>query len=164
MKLSQMFYSLAFFVLALTSNGMAMPLAAPSDNKDATVAMDEPEPTTYLVTHEQMMHWIATTDAKLTFVGKLFNLLVLRSAQDTTVTYCSKCIDSVCVGPCTVYSGGAMCLNAPGMSCLAAMNNVGFCNHSGCRGSCNQLSTCRTHLDNGFCYTPGTVSILVSMA
>lgn len=30
-----------------------------------------------------------------------------------------------------------------------------------CGGSCNQLSTCGTQLDDGYCYTPDTQSILV---
>ena len=122
------------------------------------------KPATYGMSYEQMMHWIATTDAELTFVGAPINPLAPRAAQNTMVTYCSKRIDSVCGGPCTVYNGGATCLSAPNTNCLSATNNVGFCDHAGCSGSCNQLSTCGTRLDNGFCYTPGTKSIVVSSA
>ena len=110
------------------------------------------------------MHWIATTDAELTFVGEPINPLTPRSAQITTVTYCNKRINDVCGGSCTVYSGGAACLDAPGTNCLSATNNVGFCDRGGCGHSCNQLSTCGTHLEKGFCFTPGTQSILVSSA
>ena len=107
------------------------------------------------------MHWISTTDAELTFIGKAINPLAPRSAEDTTVTYCSNRVDDVCGGPCTVYTGGAACLNTPNTNCLAAITNVGFCDRSGCTHSCNQLSTCGTRLDNNFCFTPGTQSILV---
>ena len=110
------------------------------------------------------MHWIANTDAELTFIGKPLNPLAPRSAQDTMVTYCSHRVDNVCGGPCTVYNGGATCLTAPGTNCLAATTNVGFCDRAGCGHSCNQLSTCGTRLDNNFCFTPGTASILVSSA
>ncbi|KAI0729529.1 hypothetical protein C8Q72DRAFT_828949 [Fomitopsis betulina] len=57
--------------------------------------------------------------------------LASREALSTTVTYCSQRIDSVCGGACTVYTGGATCLNAPDTNCLAATNNVGFCSSSG---------------------------------
>lgn len=80
------------------------------------------------------------------------------------VTYCSSRTQNVCGGACTVYNGGATCLAAPGTKCLAATNNVGFCDRGGCGGSCNQLSSCGTRLDNGFCFTPGTASIIVSSA
>ncbi|KAI0716405.1 hypothetical protein C8Q76DRAFT_724119 [Earliella scabrosa] len=119
---------------------------------------------TYLMSHEAMMHWIATTDAELTFIGEPINPLVPRSAQATMVTYCSRRTVNVCGGACTVYNGGARCLDAPGTNCLAATNNVGFCDRAGCTGSCNQLSTCGTRMDNGYCYTPGTRSINVSNA
>ncbi|KAI0739157.1 hypothetical protein C8Q80DRAFT_1222341 [Daedaleopsis nitida] len=108
-----------------------------------------------------MMHWLATTNAELTFIGKPINPLAARSAQTTIVTYCSQRIDNVCGGACTVYNGNHACLNAPNTNCLSATTNVGFCDRGGCGGSCNQFSTCGTRLDNGFCFTPGTASILV---
>ncbi|KAI0755823.1 hypothetical protein C8Q74DRAFT_1320149 [Fomes fomentarius] len=118
----------------------------------------------YLRTHDEILHWIATTDAELTFIGNPINPLTPRAAQNTMVTYCSSRTQNVCGGSCTVYNGGATCLAAPGTKCLAATNNVGFCDRGGCGGSCNQLSTCGTRLDNGFCFTPGTASIIVSSA
>ena len=122
------------------------------------------QPAAFLMSHEQMLHWLATTDAELTFVGEPINPLSPRSAQITTVTYCSTRIENVCGGACTVYTGGATCLNAPDTNCLAATNNVGFCDRGGCTHSCHDLATCGTRLDNGFCYTPGTQSIAVSSA
>ncbi|EIW54845.1 uncharacterized protein TRAVEDRAFT_130874 [Trametes versicolor FP-101664 SS1] len=122
------------------------------------------KPASYLVSHEAMMHWLATTDAELTFIGEPPNPLTPRAAQNTMVTYCSSRTQNVCGGHCTVYNGGAACLNAPKTKCLSATKNVGFCDRGGCGGSCNQLSTCGTRLDNGFCFTPGTASIIVSPA
>ncbi|KAN0085668.1 hypothetical protein V8E55_006802 [Tylopilus felleus] len=116
------------------------------------------------MSHDEMMYWIANTDAVLTFVGDTINPLSSRSALTTTVTYCSTRIDDVCGGACTVYNGGATCLDAPDTNCLAATNNVGFCSSSGCGGSCNQLSTCGTQLEYGYCYTPDTQSIAVTNA
>ncbi|KIP09619.1 hypothetical protein PHLGIDRAFT_67177, partial [Phlebiopsis gigantea 11061_1 CR5-6] len=119
-----------------------------------------------IVSEAEFKNWLATTDAEIIYVGEpiVDNPLAARSAQNTMVTYCSNRVDNVCGGPCTVYNGGATCLNTPGTNCLAATNNVGFCDHGGCSGSCNQLSSCGTRLDNGFCFTPGTKSITVSSA
>ena len=120
-----------------------------------------------LMTIEQFKHWLANTDAEVTFHGKpLGDLSDLhkRNALNTIVTYCSNRIDNLCGGPCTVYNGGATCLETPDTNCLSATNNVGFCDTSGCGGSCNQFSSCGTRLDNNFCYTPGTESILVGTA
>ncbi|PIL23598.1 hypothetical protein GSI_14911 [Ganoderma sinense ZZ0214-1] len=86
------------------------------------------------------------------------------ASENTMVTYCNKRVNNVCGGSCTVYNGGAACLDAPGTNCFVATNNVGFCDRAGCGHSCHQLSTCGTRLDNGFCFTPGTQSILVSSA
>ncbi len=77
------------------------------------------------------------------------------------ITYCSSRTQNVCGGACTVYNGGATCLYAGGTVCIAATANVGFCDRQNCGGSCNQLASCGTRLDNGFCYTPGTQSIIV---
>ena len=118
---------------------------------------------------DEFMHWLVTTDADITYIGEPIDVnsfstrssLTRRAAESVKVTYCSHRVDKVCGGPCTVYNGGATCLNAPKTSCLAATANVGFCDHKGCSGSCNQLSTCGTRLDNGFCFTPGTKSIIV---
>ncbi|EPT00543.1 hypothetical protein FOMPIDRAFT_1122259, partial [Fomitopsis schrenkii] len=119
------------------------------------------------VSRDDMMNWLRTTDANLTFVGEPIpgvnapEGLASRDAQNTMVTYCTTRNDDVCGGTCAVYNGGPTCLSAPGTNCLSATNNVGFCDRSGCGHSCNQLSSCGTHLDSGFCYTPGTRSILV---
>ncbi|KAI0372666.1 hypothetical protein BV20DRAFT_963718 [Pilatotrama ljubarskyi] len=109
-----------------------------------------------------MAHWIATTDAELTFVGDLPNPLAKRSAQSTTVTYCTKRIGTICGGTCTVYTGGATCLDAVGTTCLTATKDIGFCDETECNGDCNALSLCGTSMASGFCFTPNTQSILVS--
>ncbi|KAK0494332.1 hypothetical protein EDD18DRAFT_1320803 [Armillaria luteobubalina] len=128
-------------------------------------ASPTPEPVSAAIwTDAEFDHWLATTDAKITYHGDATppNPLAPRDALTTRVTYCNRRTNSVCGGACTVYNGGATCLNAPNTVCLAATHNVGFCDRAGCGGSCNQLSTCGTHLDGGFCYTPGTRSIIVS--
>ncbi|CAA7263907.1 unnamed protein product [Cyclocybe aegerita] len=126
------------------------------------VASPTPEvPASFILTDAEFDHWLATTDAEITYVGEPYNPLTERDILATRVTYCSQRVFNVCGGACTVYNGGATCLNAPNTNCLAATNNVGFCDRAGCGGSCNQLSTCGTRLDGGFCYTPATRSILV---
>ena len=120
-----------------------------------------------LVTIEQFRRWLATTDADVTFHGKPLGDLSdisKRNALDTMVTYCNKRIDDLCGGTCHVYNGGATCIAASGTACLSATNNVGFCDRGSCGGSCNQFSSCGTRLQNNFCATPGTASILVGTA
>lgn len=108
----------------------------------------------------EMKNWLSTTSANLTFIGEPIESLGL-SPFVTTVTYCSTDTAGLCSGPCTVYTGGATCLNAPGTNCLSATTNVAFCDHAGCTGSCNVFDSCGTKLNNGFCATPGTKSISV---
>ncbi|KAF9259066.1 hypothetical protein L218DRAFT_875636 [Marasmius fiardii PR-910] len=99
------------------------------------------------VTEEELLDWITTMDANLTFIGKP---ITKRSAQDTMVVYCSIRTQNVCGGPCTVYNGPATCLDVPNTNCLSATNNVRFCDRSGCGRSCDQWSTCGVRLDNNF--------------
>ncbi|KAI4527454.1 hypothetical protein GGG16DRAFT_94501, partial [Schizophyllum commune] len=88
-----------------------------------------------LLTEEEMLHWLQTSDAELTFIGEPIpgvnapedHALDRRAALNTVVTYCNKRVNDVCGGACTVYNGQAKCLYAPGTNCLAATNNVGFC-------------------------------------
>ena len=123
-----------------------------------------PKSADYLINNEQFYHWLANTDAEITFIGEPINPLTPRAAQNTIVNYCTRRTQNVCGGTCAVYNGGATCLAASGTNCLSATKNVGFCDHGNCNGSCNQLSSCGTRLDSGFCYTPGTKSIIVSSA
>ncbi|KAI0628231.1 hypothetical protein C8Q77DRAFT_1150458 [Trametes polyzona] len=46
--------------------------------------------------------------------------------------------------------------------CISASRDIGFCDQTSCNGNCNALSQCGTQMGNGFCFTPGTESILVS--
>ncbi|KAJ2912386.1 hypothetical protein MD484_g8020, partial [Candolleomyces efflorescens] len=131
-----------------------------------TTAVASPTPVPAdVVSNAELDHWLATTDAKLTFITDTdidtTNPLANRAALDTRVVYCSQRTVNVCGGACTVYQGNARCLDAPNTNCLFATTNVGFCDRAGCGGSCNQFSTCGTRLDGGFCYTPGTRSINV---
>ena len=124
------------------------------------------KPAQYLTSHEKMTHGFVNTNAELTVTGKQIDPLSLRSvnALTTTVHYCSTRVGGVCGGPCTVYTGGGTCLNAPDTNCLNATNNVAFCDRAGCSSNCRQLSTCATPMDSGFCFTPDTESILVFFA
>ncbi|KAI0334603.1 hypothetical protein GY45DRAFT_1242294, partial [Cubamyces sp. BRFM 1775] len=111
----------------------------------------------------QMAHWLATTDANLTFIGaRPPNPLSPRSAQSTYLIYCTNRAGNVCGGSCTVYNGGAQCIYTPSTECLWATQDVGFCDKKECNGDCSSLSLCGTYLDSGFCYTPGTKSIVTS--
>ncbi|PBK85711.1 hypothetical protein ARMGADRAFT_1169448 [Armillaria gallica] len=127
-------------------------------------ASPTPEPASAAIwTDAEFDHWLATTDAKITYYGNTSsNALAPRDALITTVIYCSSRISNVCGGACTVYQGGAICLPAPDTVCLGATQNIGFCDRAGCVGDCTQLTDCILWLDGGFCYTPATRSILVS--
>ncbi|GJE96912.1 hypothetical protein PsYK624_131200 [Phanerochaete sordida] len=158
MQLSIRFTSLAVVVLAVASVAVSTPLQSRDKEAGSVAAV---EAASYTISHEEMMHWLATTDAELTFVGTPPNPLAARDAQDTLVTYCANVNGNACAGPCTVYSGGATCLYAAGTNCLSATRNVAFCSSSGCSGSCTTLDNCIKQLDGGFCYTPSTQSIAV---
>jgi hypothetical protein len=67
----------------------------------------------------------------------------------------------VVIVQCTTGHGPNTCLNAPDTKCLMASSSVSFCDGGGCGGSCNQFASCGVPIDNGFCQTPGTSSILV---
>ncbi|KAL1747379.1 hypothetical protein HDZ31DRAFT_80496 [Schizophyllum fasciatum] len=135
----------------------------------AVVGTPTPDADATLLTESEMVQWLKTTDAELTFIGEPIpgvNApeepdLARRAPLNTIVTYCNTRVNNVCGGACTVYNGLAKCLYAPGTNCLHATHNVGFCSGSGCGGGCNQLSTCGTRLDAGYCWTPGTNSIVV---
>ncbi|KAI0334602.1 hypothetical protein GY45DRAFT_1318197 [Cubamyces sp. BRFM 1775] len=110
----------------------------------------------------EMAHWLATTDAELSFVGARPSPLGPRSAQNTYLVYCTEQVATVCGGSCIVYNGGAACIDAPGTQCMWATQDVGFCDKESCDGHCSSLSLCGTELAAGYCYTPGTKSIVVS--
>ncbi|KAI0644275.1 hypothetical protein C8Q79DRAFT_975149 [Trametes meyenii] len=147
-------FSTLFAAVALAATVVASP--APVANSDNAAA--------FLISDAELEHWLATTDAELTFIGGRPDLtpLAKRSAQSTTITYCNKRVGSICGGTCTVYTGGATCLSAPNTACLASTRDIGFCDQAGCNGDCEAFSQCGTQMGNGFCATPGTVSILVS--
>ncbi|KAJ7079432.1 hypothetical protein B0H15DRAFT_933516 [Mycena belliarum] len=144
----------AFLALA------ALALKALGSPTTSDIGANSPQIHSGIVSVAEMKAWLASSAANLTFVGEPVEHVGLTPFT-TTVTYCSTRTANLCSGPCTVYTGGAKCLNAPHTNCLTATSNVAFCNRAGCGGSCNVLSSCGTHLDSGFCYTPGTNSISV---
>ncbi|EJD50736.1 hypothetical protein AURDEDRAFT_111931 [Auricularia subglabra TFB-10046 SS5] len=146
MRFAATFATIATFVVGLASQASAMP-ASPDGG--------------FIVTESALLTWLSTTDAEITYIGEPIKGLDKRVGGNVMVVYCSKRSQNVCGGPCTVYNGGATCLDAPNTNCLSASANVAFCDRSNCGGDCNQLSSCGTRLDNNFCYTPGTKSIVV---
>ncbi|KAI0367396.1 hypothetical protein BV20DRAFT_970580 [Pilatotrama ljubarskyi] len=135
------------FVMVAATAVVAIPTSgdAPSD-----------EPAPYVTTLDQMMRWLAATDAEVTFSGEPINPL---NTQQTTITFCSHRSGNLCSGPCNVFTGSGVCHATPGTNCLSATTDVSFCDGSNCGGSCNQFNSCGTHLENGFCATPGTNSV-----
>ncbi|KAJ7107782.1 hypothetical protein C8R44DRAFT_319962 [Mycena epipterygia] len=157
------FLSLVFASSMLSATAGPVRVAPSELTRDTAASNNGKQGVSFkLVTGDQFMNWLATTDANITFVGPPPGTRALNMRQATTmVTYCTNRIDDICGGTCQVYNGGATCLAASGTSCIAATTNVGFCDKGGCGGSCNELSSCGTPLSNGFCDTPGTNSILV---
>lgn len=144
-----MFFLLALAILmASTSSLIANASAIPFPVNDGDVTSES-----------QLLTWLSTTDAKLTYIGVPIG--GPRALTDVMVVYCNRRVGGVCGGSCTVYNGPNTCLRAPGTKCLKASVNVGFCNTFGCNGDCNDSDTCGVRLDDGFCYTPGTAAILV---
>ncbi|KAH9474928.1 hypothetical protein JR316_0012023 [Psilocybe cubensis] len=110
---------------------------------------------------EEMKAWVsALPPDEVTLVGDPFAALSSRAALSVTVTFCSTQSSTICTGPCTVKTvAGGTCIAAPDTNCLSATSQVTFCDRSGCGGSCNELNSCGTRLENNFCFTPGTESI-----
>ncbi|KAI0372673.1 hypothetical protein BV20DRAFT_38332 [Pilatotrama ljubarskyi] len=151
------FSTLFIAIVAFATVVVASPTGPISDRKAI-----ENETTSSIISEAEMAHWLANTDAELTFIGQPPNPLAKRSAQSTSVMYCTKRVGSICGGTCTVYTGGATCLAAANTMCISATRDVGFCDEAGCNGNCAPLSLCGSPMGSGFCFTPQTMSILVS--
>ncbi|OSD00175.1 hypothetical protein PYCCODRAFT_1437714 [Trametes coccinea BRFM310] len=151
MQFTSVFYAIAALA--------AVVVAVPTADRDTSTGI-----TSSIVSEAEMAHWLATTDAELTFIGDrpAFNPLDKRSAQSSTVTYCTKRVGPVCGGSCTVYSGSATCLETPDTMCLSATKDIGYCDAAGCQGNCDALSLCGSPLGGGWCFAPMTQSIVVS--
>ena len=111
------------------------------------------------------MHWLATTDADVTFIGAPIDPLAPRdraAAQNTIVTYCSgDPLGPLCTGLCVAYNGPPACIYVPATQCISAKNDDNLCTTNDCSGTCTRLSNCSTPLPIGFCYTPSTKSVSV---
>jgi len=132
--------------------------------KLATLSMGSPiaeETFSHHMSAERLRHWLANTDAKIEYIGEPINPLTSRSTLDTTVTYCPLRTGNSCAGECLIYVGGATCLNTLNTQCLSATQDVSFCDQRGCTGNCKKFSECEIPLNNGFCATPGIMSISV---
>ena len=92
-----------------------------------------------------LLTWLSTTDANITYTSGPVSRDV---GGNVMVVYCTKRTQSVCGGECTVYNGGAKCINAPGTSCLMATANVGFCDRGNCISTFpDLLSSYRSYFD-----------------
>ena len=117
-----------------------------------------------IISDSELLTWLSTTDAKVTFIGKPVIGLTKdkRDSADIQVIYCSSRIGNTCGGACTVYDGaGETCLSAPGTECLRTTGNVEACSNAGCLAPCIEFIDCEEFLDDGFCSTPNTTSINV---
>ncbi|KAI0716409.1 hypothetical protein C8Q76DRAFT_855926 [Earliella scabrosa] len=157
----QLNHKLVTLACALVFSVASVVRGTPTSDVTTVNASTDGNTAVSIMTVDEMMNWLATTDADLTFIGDPINPLAPRAPRITILTYCNLRVQGVCGGSCQVYTGGPVCLAAPGTSCLGATTNVGYCTTAGCVGTCNELASCGIQMDNGFCATPGTVSILV---
>ncbi|KAF9554392.1 hypothetical protein CPC08DRAFT_766741 [Agrocybe pediades] len=131
----------------------------------ATAATAAADVATKIVSKEEIMKFITTTNAELTFTGKPINFKAAKpdaALDSTVVVYCSSIVEnSECGGRCSVYNGDSTCLSTPDTQCVYASANVALCNGGRCSGSCIDTASCRTFTNNGFCYSPGTESIQI---
>ncbi|KAJ3555285.1 hypothetical protein NM688_g2664 [Phlebia brevispora] len=161
MQFSSTYLQLVLVALSVTVGGSPIAQHGVGMKRELSMARAEGG-TTDVLTSQDIKHWLATTDAKLTYIGTPINVLSADSALAVTVVYCSGVSGNVCGGACTVYSGSQSgCLSAPDTQCLSATVDVQFCNGSDCDGDCNSLDECGVRLEDNFCYTPGTNSIFV---
>ncbi|KAI0079866.1 hypothetical protein K474DRAFT_1591234, partial [Panus rudis PR-1116 ss-1] len=110
-------------------------------------------------TESEILTWLATTDAEITYINN--NKRDADVGGNVNVVYCNSRNGPNCGGLCTVYNGGATCLHAPGTQCLMATADVSFCSGGNCDGPCSGFNACGTRLNNNFCFTPNTNSIVV---
>ncbi|CAA7261334.1 unnamed protein product [Cyclocybe aegerita] len=145
------FTKYAFVVAVLATMGNAGP--TPATESEGT-------PATFITSNTEFDHWLATTEANITWVGgKAPNPLAPRSASDTTVAYCNELVDGRCQGYCNVFTGSGVCINTPfAITCIYASNNVFWCDNLECTGSCAFTANCH-RIPGGFCYTPNANSI-----
>ncbi|KAJ3526217.1 hypothetical protein NMY22_g7362 [Coprinellus aureogranulatus] len=119
---------------------------------------------TGIMTDEQLDHWLANTDAELKFIGEksyVPGTLRKRGEKSTRLVTCTTANGSNCGGSCSVYNGNAACLNVAGTVCIQASGPVAFCSKANCADPCTQLANCLAWMNDGFCGTPDTNSIIV---
>ncbi|KAI0350937.1 hypothetical protein OH77DRAFT_1462794, partial [Trametes cingulata] len=119
-----------------------------------------------------LLHWLATTNLNVTWIGEPINPLAGPSEDSPdasiTVVWCNASSGNDCVNPCYAYSGaGSVCIETPGAGfvCLSSTSDdVTFCTSGVCQQNCPRFGDCAAPLDHGFCLTPGAKAIYVPPA
>ncbi|TFK71106.1 hypothetical protein BDN72DRAFT_488162 [Pluteus cervinus] len=121
-----------------------------------------------ILTTTQMLKWITTTDANLTYINTPPEVEPFSKRQDqqlpvVIVVSCTEQVNNTCGGACTIMrgSGAPTCLNTPGANCVLATADFQLCTGSACDGTCTSLTECiddETTFE-GFCAIPGTNSL-----
>ncbi|KAJ8480828.1 hypothetical protein ONZ51_g6392 [Trametes cubensis] len=136
---------------------------------DVDVIVQPRGPKVIYTSYEEILRWIAENDPSLLATGPLgsealVGLIPAAPANnpDTTVLFCSTISGETCGQPCTWYTGGPGCVNAPDTNCALATYDVEFCNQPNCEPVCGTTyADCESFLENGFCRVPETNSFLV---
>ncbi|TFK92467.1 hypothetical protein K466DRAFT_595221 [Polyporus arcularius HHB13444] len=148
MQFTTKFTALALALAAATVS-QATPSSVPADTSGGIISKDE------------FMHWLDTTDANITYVGVTDRSAL--SAADTMVRECSPGVNGPCSGGCSVYNlrgeGGCRPTVLREVECLSATMDILFCQDRGCSTDCTRLSECRPILGPNTCYAYGTKSI-----
>ncbi|KAI0355586.1 hypothetical protein OH77DRAFT_1424529 [Trametes cingulata] len=120
------------------------------------------------VSRAELLHWLATTDFEVNWIGEPINPLGGPSEDSpdasTTVVWCMSASGNDCISPCNAYSGpGNICITQQGgIDCLLSTSDeVTYCTANSCGGTCLRFADCPVSLNHGFCFTPNISSILV---
>ncbi|KAI8974573.1 hypothetical protein BD414DRAFT_509989 [Trametes punicea] len=154
MQLPIIFYAIAAFAIvavvrpvavsfpgSLASTGMSLSIHPRLWHNDAKREAANVGIASAIVSKAELAHWFVTIDAELTFIGNKRNPRAQQAHFPVDHgSYCAKRVGPVCGGMCAVYTGSGNCLAAPGMNCLSATRDIGFCDEADCNGNCNGLA------------------------
>lgn len=113
----------------------------------------------YLATLDDINSWLRDTAPAMEFVNGDWS--TLPGPEDVRLVYCTERTGRSCGGRCIGYQGPrTQCLKTlfKDADCLAATHRIDMCNVANCT-DCNQSDTCGTRMDYGFCWTPSTNSL-----